>query len=262
MENSKVRDLAIKRHDIDAGFFQDVYSDIITANKGYPFRYGRELVLQDLKDIITRLPFKAKILDIGSGTGHLTKWMASMGHDVTGLEPSANMLKLARNNFPEIRFMEGISSSLPFENDTFDLVIAFEVFRYLDKGENQKTFTEVNRVIKKGGIFFFTQVNRYASDFYWPFYYIKKLRYAVSKKTYHYCFFTTSGQQEKLLKRAGFSSVETSGRMLASIRFAYKFGKRFGDWYVRIMEKLYGKQKFRRQPLKSMAGHLVVTATK
>ncbi len=262
MKTEEIRNLAIKRHDLDADFFQDAYNDIIHVNKGYPFKYGRSLVLQDIQQVLDSLPANAKILDIGSGTGHLSGWMASMGYQVTGLEPAANMIELARKNFPQIEFIEGVSSSLPFPDGTFDMIIAFEVFRYLDKTENLATFREANRVTKKGGTFIFTQVNKFASDFYYPFYYIKKVFYTLFKKTYHYCFFTTPGQQENLLKKAGFPETQTIGRMAASIRFAYKFGKGAGDAYVRLVEKLYGKQKFTRQPLKSMAGHLVVIARK
>jgi ubiquinone/menaquinone biosynthesis C-methylase UbiE len=262
MKTEKIRDLAIKRHDLDADFFQDAYNDIITVNKGYPFKYGRSLVLKDIQQALEALPPNSRILDIGSGTGHLSSLMAAMGHKVTGLEPAANMIELARKNFPDIEFVEGVSSSLPFEDGTFDFVIAFEVFRYLDKPENLATFKEVHRVMKKGGTFLFTQVNKFATDWYYPFYYIKKVFYSLFKKTYHYCFFTTPGQQEKLLKQGGFPEVETFGRMAASIRIAYKFGKGFGDWYVKMMEKLYGQQKFTKQPLKSWGGHLICIAKK
>lgn len=262
MNTSEIRDLAIERHNIDAEFFQNTYSDIITANKAYPFKYGRNLVLQDLAEILNSLPPKAKVLDIGSGTGHLTNWIASKNFDVIGMEPSANMIRFAKQNFPEISFVEGISSALPFQENQFDLIIAFEVFRYLDKEENRQTFAEVYKVLKPGGIFFFTQVNKYATDYYYPFYYLKKLVYKILNKTYHYCFFTTPVMQERLLKEKGFKNVNAYGRMAASIRLAYKFGKGIGDFYTRLMEKIFRKQHFQNQPYKSFAGHLVVVAKK
>jgi ubiquinone/menaquinone biosynthesis C-methylase UbiE len=181
---------------------------------------------------------------------------------VVGLEPSEAMIKFARNNFPEISFTEGISSSMPFPEESFDLIVAFEVFRYLDKAENIKTYDECKRILKKDGKFFFTQVNTFSSDFYYFFYYAKKLVYKVINKVYHFCFFITPSTQTRLLKEAGYSSVETVGRMAASIRLAYKFGKKAGDLYVKLMEKLYGKQRFTKWPMKSLAGHLIVIAKK
>jgi 2-polyprenyl-3-methyl-5-hydroxy-6-metoxy-1,4-benzoquinol methylase len=262
MKTTEIRDLAIERHNIDADFFQKTYSDVITANKAYPFKYGRNLVLEDLNQILSSLPANAKVLDIGSGTGHLTNWIASKNFDVVGMEPSANMIGFAKKNFPNIKFVEGISSALPFQENQFDLVIAFEVFRYLDKAENIKTFAEVHKVLKPGGTFFFTQVNKYATDYYYPFFYLKKVVYSVLKKTYHYCFFTTPSEQQKLLKEAGFKEINAYGRMAASIRLAYKFGKGAGDSYTKLMEKIFGKQKFEKQPYKAFGGHLVVVAKK
>lgn len=263
MKTEQIRELAIKRHDIDAEFFQNTYADKIkNVKKVYPFRYGRQFILEDLKMILDTLPKGAKILDIGSGTGHLTHWISSMGFEISGIEPSREMIGFARKNFPELTFKEGISSKLPFEDGSFDLVVAFEVLRYLDKTENINTYNEVRRVLKNDGKFFFTQVNKYATDFYFPFYYIKKIVYSIKNKVYHFCFFTTSSSQKRLLKNCGYKKVETIGRMSASVRLAYKFGKKAGDLYVKMIEKIFGRQRFTKWPMKSLAGHLIVIGTK
>jgi hypothetical protein len=48
-----------------------------------------------------------------------------------------------------------------------------------------------------------------------------------------------------------------------SIRLAYiNSVKGAGDFYVRLMGKAFGKQKFNRQPYKALAGHLVIIAKK
>ena len=263
MRTDQIRDLAIKRHDIDAEFFQNTYTDKVkNVKKVHPFRYGRNLILEDLKKILEQLPSGARVLDIGSGTGHLTQWIASMGFDVVGVEPSSEMIGFARKNFPELKFSEGISSAIPYPAEKFDLVVAFEVFRYLDKKENFNTYQEVKRVLKKDGIFFFTQINRYATDYYYFFYYIKKIIYKIRNKVYHYCFFTTPAAQKGMLLTTGYSSVQTIGRMAASIRVAYKLGKKAGDMYIRLIEKIYGKQRFTKWPMRSLAGHLIVIAKK
>jgi len=263
MQTKEIRDLAIKRHDIDANFFQNIYdNNAENVKKVHPFRYGRNLILEDLKKILEQLPPGAKVLDIGSGTGHLTKWISSFGFKIEGIEPSSEMIGFAKKNFPEINFTTAISSSLPFADDSFDLVVAFEVLRYLDKNENIDTYNEVKRVLKKDGRFFYTQVNLFSTDFYFLFYYLKKVIYKLKKQVYHFCYFTTPRSQEKLLMKSGYSSVETIGRMSATIRAAYKGGKKFGDGYVRVIEKIFGRQRFTRWPMKSMAGHLIVIAKK
>jgi len=263
MQTKEIRDLAIKRHDIDANFFQTIYDNTVqNVKKVHPFRYGRNLILEDLKKVLDQLPPGARVLDIGSGTGHLTKWISSMGFNIEGIEPSSEMIGFAKKNFPEIKFTTAISSSLPFADETFDLVVAFEVFRYLDKKENIDTYNEVKRVLKKEGKFFYTQVNLYSTDLYYFFYHLKKVVYKIRNKVYHFCYFTTPRSQQKLLMDCGYSSVETIGRMSATIRAGYKGGKKFGDWYVKVIEKIFGKQRFTGWPMKGMAGHLIVIAKK
>ena len=194
------RDLAIKRHDIDAGFFQKTYEKSLVVKKTYPFLEGRKLVLEDFDTLLGTLPKNAKILDVGCGTGHLTKSIKDKGFDVTGMEPSANMIAFARKNFPDITFTEGISVAIPFADQSFDAIICFEVLRYMDESETLKTYQEFQRILKPGGVFLATHVNRYSTDWYYLFYHIKGVAYKLLKKTYHFCYFTTASEQTSILK--------------------------------------------------------------
>lgn len=261
MKTEEIVELAIKRHDIDASWFQHQYEK--NNDKQFdPFLYGRNLVINELSDVLMKLPAGAKILDVGSGTGHLCSWLSQKGFDVTGVEPSEEMRGLAVKNFPDLKFIKGISSNISFDDDQFDLIISFEVLRYLNKEENIKTYREYLRLLKPGGKFFVTHVNKYASDFYYFFYYLKKPVYKLKNKVYHYCYFTTPKAEEKILKNMGFSGVETLGIMSASLRIAYKLGQFYSKIHLGIIHKLFKKERFTTDPLKSMAGHLVVIATK
>lgn len=261
MKDKEVIDLAIKRHDIDASWFQNVY-DPANTNANPPFLYGRKLVLEELDEVLKTLPAGAKILDMGSGTGHLTKALKDKGFNVFGVEPSEDMLGFARKNFPDIEFKKGISTEIPFEDGEFDMIVAFEVLRYLNKQVNAKTYQEFFRVLKPGGQFFVTHVNKYSSDYYFFFYFIKGILYKIRKTTYHYCYFTTPGKEENLCKAAGFGSAQTVGRMDGQLRIAYKFGKWCFNIQRRSSEFIWGKQRFKSNPLKALAGHLILIAKK
>jgi ubiquinone/menaquinone biosynthesis C-methylase UbiE len=238
-------DLAIKRHDIDASHFQSVYSksENELTKKEKAFLTGRGLVLKELEHILNTIPKGSKVLDIGCGTAHLTKWIQDKGFEVYGIEPSTEMYDFAVKNFPEINIQKGISSKLPFENNTFDVIVAFEVLRYLDKDENKKTYAEMYRTLKPNGTFFITQVNLYATDFYFVFYSIKELYSKLFNKIHHYCNFTSSGNEISLAKKAGFSEVRTIGVFHGSIRFMYKLSKGFGNAYSNIITKLFPTQR-------------------
>ena len=265
MNSEKITKLAIKRHDIDASHFQNAYS--ISDNKQLSkketvFLYGRRLVLDELWIVLEQLPKGSKILDVGCGTAHLTNWIKEKGFEVYGIEPSSVMYSYARSNFPEIEIKQAISSDIPYPDNYFDLIVAFEVLRYLDKNENAKTFTEFHRVLKVGGKFFVTQVNLFCTDFYFIFHQLKSIICKITNATHHYCNFTTSGAQIKGVKNVGFSEVETVGRFFGSIRIFYKLGRTAGAVYSSLLEKFSKNQRFSKSFYKNFVGHLIVIAKK
>jgi 2-polyprenyl-3-methyl-5-hydroxy-6-metoxy-1,4-benzoquinol methylase len=262
MNTKEVIDLAIKRHDIDAEKFQHNYLNEKTATQFSPFFYGRNLILQELETLLNQLPPNAKVLDIGSGTGHLTDWIRQKGFTVEGIEPAKNMLAFAQKNFPDIAFFDGLSSSTGRPAAEYDLIVAFEVLRYLDAAENKKSYQEFFRLLKNDGYFFVTQVNRKANDGYYYFYHAKGFIYRLLKKTYHFCHFTSSQAEERTVLAQGFKSVKTVGRMSASLRIAKKFGNTISQKYRQYIEKTQGEQRFTQRPQKDKAAHLIVIGQK
>lgn len=261
MKNNKVIDLAIKRHDLDAHWFQNEY-DPSNRNGNRVFTYGRKLVLDELEQILKHLPKGSRILDVGSGTGHLTQWLKEKDYEVKGLEPSEEMLSYANKNFPDIQFTKGLSSLLPYNENEFDLIVSFEVLRYLNKEVNEQTYKEFYRVLKPSGQFFVTHVNRYSSDFYFFYYYLKGLICRIRKITYHYCYFTSPKKEENIIKAIGFKSATSIGRMDGRLRIADKLGKFSFHICKVVSEFVYGKQRFFKNPFKSLAGHLIIIGKK
>ena len=67
MDSTKITELAIKRHDIDAAHFQSTYTKSNGRQPGKhegAFLYGRRLVLDELAIILDSLPKGSKILDV------------------------------------------------------------------------------------------------------------------------------------------------------------------------------------------------------
>lgn len=264
MNSTKITQLAIKRHDIDASHFQETYSkpDQTLSKRETVFLYGRKLVLDELSLILDKLPKGSKVLDVGCGTAHLTNWIKEKGFEVYGIEPSHEMYHYAKSNFPEIEIKQAISSKIPYPDNHFDLIVAFEVLRYLDKEENRKTFKEFHRILKPKGEFFITQVNLFSSDFYFVFHTLKSIFCKITKTTHHHCNFTTSSRQIKEVENTGFSHVKTIGRFIGSIRIFYKLSKKAGDIYSSLMEKIFKNQRFSKSFHKNLAGHLIVIGKK
>ncbi|MCP4003134.1 MAG: class I SAM-dependent methyltransferase [bacterium] len=94
-----------------------------------------------------------RVLEIGSGPGHVAGLLAKAGASVTGVDFSLDMVEVAQRNHPEIAFQEADAEQLPFEAGSFDAVVANFVVHHLARPE--AVFAEVSRVLKPGGRFAF-----------------------------------------------------------------------------------------------------------
>ena len=258
---NKTVNLAIKRHDLDASGFDFRYKGLDNSSKARVFMLGRNMILEELDSFLETLPEGSKILDVGCGTGHLTNQIKQKGYEVYGIEPSSEMLRIAKNNFPPISFRNDISSKISFQNDYFDAIIAIEVLRYLDEEENYNSLKEFRRCLKEGGLFFVTQVNTFSTDFYYFFYHLKSLYSSIFNKVNHYCYFTTPKAQEILGKECGFKKIRTIGLFFGSARIAFKFGKKFGNFYFGLLNKIL-QHRITQSFNKAFCGHLIVIGKK
>ena len=97
------------------------------------------------------------ILDVGCGGGINIKRMAQDAKKVYGIDYSIESVKLSRKVNEKligdgmVEIMKGNVKDLPFEDNTFDIVTAFETVYFWP--DIEKCFGEVKRVLKPGGIF-------------------------------------------------------------------------------------------------------------
>jgi ubiquinone/menaquinone biosynthesis C-methylase UbiE len=89
------------------------------------------------------LPRRASALEIGVGTGRF----ASAFNIVTGLDPSINMLKIAKKR--KIQVIQGVAEALPFSSESFSLVLMVTTICFLN--DIKKSLNEIHRILKPGG---------------------------------------------------------------------------------------------------------------
>ncbi len=90
-----------------------------------------------------------KILDLAGGTGTSAVPLQKAGSDVIVCDISEGMLEVGRGKHPEISFVWGSATDLPFEDDTFDVVtISFGIRNVEDV---EVALQEMYRVTKPGG---------------------------------------------------------------------------------------------------------------
>jgi SAM-dependent methyltransferase len=99
-----------------------------------------------------------KILDWGCGKGFITFLLKEMGAGVTSCDVLGNSDSAFGQNTPivEAESLEVIclnhSYLLPFENESFDVVLSFGVLEHVP--HHLESLREIHRILKQGGLFF------------------------------------------------------------------------------------------------------------
>jgi ubiquinone/menaquinone biosynthesis C-methylase UbiE len=107
----------------------------------------------------------SSILEVGCGLGILTVEVAKLvSHgEVIGLDNSTKQLERAREELPNLRFIQGDAHELPFRNERFDIVYC----RYLLEHVADPTLVvrEIYRVLKRKGKVFVQENNILVNNF-------------------------------------------------------------------------------------------------
>ena len=121
--------------------------------------YFRRILREQNADILGKT-----LLDVGCGGGILAEAFARLGMRITGIDPSASSVETARRHAGgqglSIDYSVGAGESLPFADASFDYVSCCDVLEHVQ--DVNAVLTEVDRVLKPGGIFFYDTINRTA----------------------------------------------------------------------------------------------------
>lgn len=90
----------------------------------------------------------ARVLDVGAGTGKLTRGLVALGLEVAAIEPGAPMLEQLRTAVPEAEAHEGSAESIPLPGESVAAVFAGQAFHWFDR---ERALPELHRVIAGGG---------------------------------------------------------------------------------------------------------------
>ncbi|MBI3665618.1 MAG: methyltransferase domain-containing protein [Acidobacteria bacterium] len=107
-----------------------------------------------------RLARDKRVLDAGCGVGYGAARLAAVARQTVGLEIAADAVEAARLRYdaPQLAFLRGDCCALPFDDGSFDLVVAFEVIEHLESWES--LLAESRRILTPGGALVISTPNR------------------------------------------------------------------------------------------------------
>ena len=90
----------------------------------------------------------ARLLDVGAGTGKLTRGLVALGFDVVAVEPGGAMLAQLREAVPEAEAHEAPAEAIPLPDESVEVAFAGQAFHWFDRS---RALSELRRVIAPGG---------------------------------------------------------------------------------------------------------------
>lgn len=122
-------------------------------------RFSRGKVARIKEAVVAEIPERAKVLEIGCGTGELAAMLIARGATVTGFDLNPEMIEVAREKIEEEglgnRFTlgeMGVAGMDLFPSSCFDAVVSTLSFSELSSDERRFTLRHAERVLKPGGL--------------------------------------------------------------------------------------------------------------
>jgi ubiquinone/menaquinone biosynthesis C-methylase UbiE len=90
------------------------------------------------------------VLDVGAGTGKLTRELVASGAEVVAVEPVGGMRAVLEQVVPAARALDGTAEALPVADASVDAIVVAQAFHWFD---TVRALAEFHRVLRPGGRF-------------------------------------------------------------------------------------------------------------
>lgn len=95
------------------------------------------------------VPAEATVLDLGAGTGKLTRVLAARYASVVAVEPLDELREILAARVPEAEALDGAAERIPLGDGEVDAVFAGQSFHWF---ANDTALREIGRVLRPGGV--------------------------------------------------------------------------------------------------------------
>lgn len=104
-----------------------------------------------IEDVLASLPAKARILDVGCGQGVPILVRTNRSFTGIGLDSAQGQLRRAKMNVPIAPLVHGDMRTLPFQENTFDVITASHSITHVPDRHQRTVITEFARVLRPSG---------------------------------------------------------------------------------------------------------------
>jgi 2-polyprenyl-6-hydroxyphenyl methylase/3-demethylubiquinone-9 3-methyltransferase len=182
-----------------------------------------------------------QVLDVGCGGGFTCEFLAKRGAIVSGIDQSQPCIQIAQQhalqNQLSINYQHGVAETLPYPNDTFDVVVCVDVLEHV--ADLEQTLLEIYRVLKPEGIFCFDTINQTLKSKLIMIWLLEDILKEIPHGIHDWQKFIPPAHLTNLMQKMGFHRTEIKGfnlfgsTILENI-FAYFYYKRTGNFRVSI----------------------------
>ncbi len=102
------------------------------------------------KDFLSDLNRSISVLEVGTNIGNQLGLLQKIGfNNLDGIDPQKYALKIAKQKFPDINFVQGSVFDIPFSDDSFDLVFTSGVLIHIAPENLSMAMKEICRCSRK-----------------------------------------------------------------------------------------------------------------